>query len=105
MIGETLHENVDPNSVVDLISNPQSAIRNPQSPHPLEHRLIFKNIGRADWKIDIDTYIDNGGYEQLEKAVTMSRVDTVHELKKSRLRSRARPPHCRAGTWTLLSPH
>ena len=104
MIGETLHENVDPNSVVDLISNPQSAIRNPQSPHPLEHRLIFKNIGCADWKTDIDTYIDNGGYEQLKKAVTMSRVDIVNELKTSGLRGRGGAGFPCGVKWSFIKP-
>src|SRR6266850_2195042 len=48
MVNDELHETVDANSIVDLVRNPQSVIRNPQPPHPLEHRLIFKNIGRAD---------------------------------------------------------
>src|SRR6266849_3661517 len=104
MIGETLHENVDPNSVVDLISNPQSEIRNPKSPHPLEHRLIFKNIARAGWKIDIDTYIDNGGYEQLKKAVTMSRVDIVNELKTSGLRGRGGAGFPCGVKWSFIKP-
>ncbi len=104
MIGETLHENVDPNSVVDLISNPQSAIRNPQSAHPLEHRLVFKNIGRAGWKIDIDTYIDNGGYEQLKKAVTMSRVDILNELKTSGLRGRGGAGFPCGVKWSFIKP-
>jgi NADH-quinone oxidoreductase subunit F len=88
MVGETLHENVDANSIVDLLRRPQSAIRNPRSPHPLEHRLIFKNIGRGDWKVDIDTYLRDGGYEQLRKAVTMSREQIVNEVKTSGLRGR-----------------
>ena len=50
------------------------AIRNPPvrnrtlAPHPLERRLIFKNIGREDWTIDIDCYLQAGGYEQLEES-------------------------------------
>ena len=88
MVGETLHENVDANSIVGLLRSPQSAIRNSKSAHPLEHRLIFKNIGRDDWKVDIDTYLRNGGYEQLRKAVTMSREQIVNEVKTSGLRGR-----------------
>src|SRR2546428_13944542 len=57
MIDDDLHENVQPDGAANILSNPQSAIRNPPSPHPLEHRLIFKNIGREDWEIDIDAYI------------------------------------------------
>ena len=36
-------------------------------PHPLEHRLIFKNIGREGYTTDIDCYLQNGGYEQLKR--------------------------------------
>src|SRR4029450_507204 len=43
MIGEALHEKVDPNSVINLIENHESKIVNRPEPHPLEHRLIFKN--------------------------------------------------------------
>ena len=50
-----------------------------------ERRLIFKNIGREDWTIDIDCYLRNGGYEQLKKAVTMSRAEIVNEVKSSGL--------------------
>src|ERR1700736_1900734 len=70
MIDDDLHENVQPDAA-NILSNPQSAIRNPPSPHPLEHRLVFKNIGRPDWKTDIDTYIGDGGFEQVKNAVTM----------------------------------
>ena len=88
MVNDELHETVDANSIVDLLRNPQSAIRNSKSAHPLEHRLIFKNIGRDDWKVDIDTYLRDGGYEQLRKAVTMSREQIVNEVKTSGLRGR-----------------
>ena len=57
-------------------------------PHALEHRLVFKNIGRQDWTTDIDCYLRDGGYEQLKKAVTMPRVDIVNEVKISGLRGR-----------------
>jgi NADH-quinone oxidoreductase subunit F len=88
MIDDELHEYVSPELATSILSNPQSAIRNPQSAHPLEHRLIFKNIGRDDWKTDIDTYLKDGGYEQLRKAVTMSRTEIVNEVKTSGLRGR-----------------
>src|SRR6184192_1779393 len=62
MVNDELHETVSPEFVANIVSNPKSEIRNPKSPHPLEHRLIFKNIGRDDWKIDIATYLRDGGY-------------------------------------------
>src|SRR5439155_1608511 len=88
MVNDKLHETVSPEFVANIVSNPKSEIRNPKSPHPLEHRLIFKNIGRDDWKIDIATYLRDGGYEQLQKAITMSREQIVNEVKTSGLRGR-----------------
>ena len=89
MVNDALHENVQANDAANILTNHHSPITNHQSsPHPLEHRLIFQNIGREDWKTDIDTYLRDGGYEQLKKAVTMSRTDIVNEVKTSGLRGR-----------------
>ena len=96
MVGEQLHENVDPTSAADLVRHRQSARSSPAAtgnphshpPHPLEHRLIFQNIGRPDWTTDIDCYLRDGGYEQLKQAVTMSRSDIVNKVKNSGLRGR-----------------
>src|SRR5881275_2343727 len=83
---------------------PLSQIRNPKSPHPLEHRLIFKNIGHDDWKIDIDTYLRDGGYEQLRKAVTMSREQIVNEVKTSGLRGRGGAGFPCGVKWSFIKP-
>src|SRR5438067_678644 len=88
MVNDQLHENVDPNSVVDLSENRESRIVNRREPHPLEHRIIFKNIGRKNWKTDIKTYLEDGGYDDLRKAIKMSRTDIVNEVKTSGLRGR-----------------
>src|SRR5207302_4017929 len=48
MINDELHENVSTDFAANILSNPKSEIQNPKSSHPLEHRLIFKNIGRKD---------------------------------------------------------
>ena len=103
MIDDDLHENVQPDAA-NILSNPQPAIRNPPSPHPLEHRLVFKNIGRPDWKTDIDTYIGDGGYEQLKKAVTMSRIDIVNEVKTSGLRGRGGAGFPCGVKWSFIKP-
>jgi NADH-quinone oxidoreductase subunit F len=86
MVEDELHENVQPDKVMSILSQPPSPLLN--SPHPFERRLVFKNIGRGDWKIDIKTYMRDGGYEQLKKAVTMSRTEIVNEVKTSGLRGR-----------------
>jgi NADH-quinone oxidoreductase subunit F len=106
MIGEELYQNVLPELAANILSNPQSAIRNPQlrPPHPLEHRLVFKNIGRDDWKIDIDTYLRDGGYEQLQKAVTMSREQIVNEVKTSGLRGRGGAGFPCGVKWSFIKP-
>ena len=58
MVGDALHENVQPESVRDLLMPPGfEGIAPWRSPHPLEQRLIFKNIGRPDWNTDINTYL------------------------------------------------
>jgi NADH-quinone oxidoreductase subunit F len=89
MVQDELIENVRPETASTLITNPASRIPHPASrPHPLEHRLIFKNIGRTDWSTDIECYLRNGGYEQLKKAVKMTRTEIVNEVKTSGLRGR-----------------
>jgi NADH-quinone oxidoreductase subunit F len=89
MVQDDLIENVKPADASALLTNHQSLIADHRSPpHPLEHRLIFKNIGRAGWTPDIDCYIRHGGYEQLKKAVKMSRAEIVNEVKTSGLRGR-----------------
>ena len=59
-----------------------------KQPHPRETRMIFKNVDRPGWKTDIDTYLGDGGYEDLKKALTMSQPDVVNEVKASGLRGR-----------------
>ena len=86
MVNDELHENTQPDNSAAILSQP--ATKPIREPHPLEHRLIFKNIGREDWKIDIDTYLKAGGYKELKKAFKMSRAEIVNEVKTSGLRGR-----------------
>jgi NADH-quinone oxidoreductase subunit F len=88
MIGEQLHEQVNLNSIGDVLRNQTSNTKHQASPHPLEHRLIYKNIGRTEWTTDIDCYLRDGGYEQLKQALTMSRSDIINKVKNSGLRGR-----------------
>jgi NADH-quinone oxidoreductase subunit F len=104
MINDELHENVRPESAAGVLQNQKSEIRNQKFPHPLEHRLIFKNIGRENWKIDIETYIKDGGYEDLKKAITMSRVDIVNEVKTSGLRGRGGAGFPCGVKWSFIKP-
>ena len=40
-----------------------------KGPHSLEKRLIFKNVDRRDWDTSIDTYLKDGGYQGVKKAI------------------------------------
>jgi NADH-quinone oxidoreductase subunit F len=114
MVNDELHENVDPNSVAGLFLNQRpvtpkpgeggSNVNHQTLPHPLERRLVFKNIGRPDWTTDIDCYLDDGGYEQLKKAVTMSRTDILNEVKTSALRGRGGAGFPTGVKWSFIKP-
>ena len=104
MVNDELHENVDPNSVADLLRNQRSNVNHQTLPHPLERRLVFKNIGRLDWTPNIDCYLDDGGYEQLKKAVTMSRTDILNEVKTSALRGRGGAGFPTGVKWSFIKP-
>ena len=117
MIGEELHEKVKPEFAAGLIGNrpasaeaaagKQSAIGNPGlawPPHPLEHRLVYKNIGRPGWTTDIDCYLRDGGYEQLKQALTLSRDDIVNKVKNSGLRGRGGAGFSCGLKWSFIKP-
>jgi NADH-quinone oxidoreductase subunit F len=114
LVNDDLRENVDPTSVAGLFSNQRpvtpetgeggSNSNHQTSPHPLERRLVFKNIGRPDWTTDIDCYLNDGGYQQLKKAVTMSRTDILNEVKTSALRGRGGAGFPTGVKWSFIKP-
>jgi NADH-quinone oxidoreductase subunit F len=116
MVNERLYEKVDPNSATGLIKEGRSPDRPrcnggletaapwKSQPHPLEHRLIYKNIGRADWTTDVDCYLRDGGYEQLKLALTMSRSDIVNKVKDSGLRGRGGAGFSCGLKWSFIKP-
>ena len=104
MIGEELRENVDVDSIADLLRHQTSNIKHQTSAHPLEHRLIFKNIGREDWTTDIDCYLRNSGYEQLKEALTMPRSEIVDKVKNSGLRGRGGAGFPCGVKWSFIKP-
>lgn len=110
MVGDELRENVDPNSAVEVLFNPRSArgssavAGNPPTPHPLEYRLVYKNLGRANWTADIDCYLREGGYEDLRKAVKMTREEIVNEVKTSGLRGRGGAGFPCGVKWSFIKP-
>jgi NADH-quinone oxidoreductase subunit F len=104
MVNEELHEDVNPDSVAELLRDQTQNIRHRPSPHPLERRLIFKNIGRDDWTTDIDCYLRAGGYEQLKQALTMSRAEIVNKVKNSGLRGRGGAGFSCGLKWSFIKP-
>ncbi|MEP6698586.1 MAG: NADH-quinone oxidoreductase subunit NuoF [Verrucomicrobiota bacterium] len=65
---------------------------------------MFENIGRADYTTDIDCYLRHGGYEDLKKAVTMSRTEIVNAVKTSGLRGRGGAGFPCGLKWSFIKP-
>ena len=103
LVNDTLHESVPVDHAAAILSSSLN-VRYVNPPHPLERRMVFKNIGRADWNTDIETYLEDGGYEQLKKAVKMSRVDLVNEVKTSGLRGRGGAGFPCGVKWSFIKP-
>lgn len=105
MVGETLLEKVDPASPLERIcALPNSPPQLPWPPHPLERRLVYKNIGRPGWTTDIDCYLRDGGYEQLKQALTLSRADIINKVKNSGLRGRGGAGFSCGLKWSFIKP-
>jgi NADH-quinone oxidoreductase subunit F len=104
MVNEELRENVNTESVSELLRNQSQKIRHRTPPHSLERRLIFKNIGREDWTTDINCYLRADGYEQLKQALTMSRADIVNKVKNSGLRGRGGAGFSCGLKWSFIKP-
>ena len=75
-----------------------------KAPHEKERRLVFKNIDRPGWTVDIATYIEDGGYEDLKKALTMAPADIVNEVKASGLRGRGGAGFPCGVKWGFIKP-
>jgi NADH-quinone oxidoreductase subunit F len=69
-----------------------------------ERRLIFQNIDTAGYGIDIDSYLDHGGYVELKKALTMAPADIVAEVKASGLRGRGGAGFSCGVKWGFIEP-
>ena len=104
MVNDELHENIDPHSAADRLLSQTPNFKVLSTPHPLERRIVFKNIGGPDRGIDIDTYLDEGGYEDLKKALKMSRTDIVNEVKTAGLRGRGGAGFPCGVKWSFIKP-
>jgi NADH-quinone oxidoreductase subunit F len=90
MVDDNFKENIKLEDAAKLLKLERSDATLPKvlPPHPREKRLVFKNIDREGWTNDIECYLNDGGYAELKKALTMPRVDIVNEVKASGLRGR-----------------
>ncbi len=105
MVDDDLLEAVKPKRASEVLQIPHSEFHIPHSsPHPLERRLIFQNIGRDGYTIDLDCYVRNGGYQQLNKAISMARADIVNEVKTSGLRGRGGAGFPCGVKWSFIKP-
>lgn len=75
-----------------------------KEPHPREHRILLKNMLRPDWSIDIECYLQDGGYNELRKALKMQPSEIVDEVKKSQLRGRGGAGFSCGMKWGFLRP-
>jgi NADH-quinone oxidoreductase subunit F len=75
-----------------------------RTPHPREKRIIFKNIDRPGWTTDIDCYLQDGGYEDLKKALTMKPQQIVNEVKIAGVRGRGGAGFPCGVKWGFIRP-
>jgi NADH-quinone oxidoreductase subunit F len=106
MVDDLFKENIRPEQAAALLKLDRSDAVTPRvlPPHPRERRLVFKNIDRDGWKSDIETYLRDGGYEDLKKAFTMKPADIVEEVKKSGLRGRGGAGFPCGVKWGFIKP-
>jgi NADH-quinone oxidoreductase subunit F len=76
-----------------------------KEPHEREHRLVFKNVDRQDWDPSIDTYLKEGGYDDLRTAIKMKPAEITDEVKKSGLRGRGGAGFPTGVKWTFIPPN
>ena len=76
-----------------------------KEPDPREYRMIFKNVDREGWDPSMETYLNDGGYEQLKKAMAMEPKAITEEVKKSGLRGRGGAGFPTGIKWTFIPPN
>jgi NADH-quinone oxidoreductase subunit F len=69
-----------------------------------EKRLIFKHIDQPGYTIDIDCYLQNGGYEIAKKALSLKQADIINEVKASGLRGRGGAGFGCGLKWSFIPP-
>ncbi len=106
MVNDDLHENVKLDRIPEFLASSESDATKPKlrAPHPRERRIVFANVDREGWRTDIDTYLNNGGYNELRKALTMPPQEIVEEVKISGLRGRGGAGFPCGVKWSFIKP-
>lgn len=102
---EKFHKSALPVGTLPLLSAMAIQYKPGKEPHPREHRLIFRNVDRADWNTSIDRYLQEDGYSMLKKAVGMEPKAITEEVKKSGLRGRGGAGFPTGVKWTFIPPN
>lgn len=82
-----------------------STIKYTKEPHPNEYRLIFKNVDREGWDTSMETYLKDGGYEMVRKALQMEPQQIIDEVKSSGLRGRGGAGFPTGVKWGFIPPN
>ena len=75
-----------------------------REPHAKEHRVVFRNVDRNGWDTSLKTYMSEGGYEQLQRALKMPRQEIVDEVKRAGLRGRGGAGFPCGVKWGFIPP-
>jgi len=75
-----------------------------KKPHKREHRVVFKNVDREGWDQSIDTYMGEGGYDQLKKSIKLKPQEITDEVKKGGLRGRGGAGFPAGVKWGFIPP-
>ena len=75
-----------------------------KQPHPRETRMVFRNIGRTGWTPALDSYLADGGYAELRRALSMDPAAVVDEVRRSGLRGRGGAGFPTGLKWGFIPP-
>ncbi len=75
-----------------------------KEPHPRERRMIFRNVDREGWDTRFATYVADGGYLELRKALAMKPAEVTAEVRTSGLRGRGGAGFPTGVKWTFIPP-
>ena len=76
-----------------------------KEPHKRERRLIFRNVDRQGWDPSLATYVGDGGYKQLKKAIKMEPGAITGEVKAAGLRGRGGAGFPTGVKWGFIPPN